>query len=80
MLDPISMHTLNLAESADRVLYLSESDYRLVMSGLKRLRHQIKGDIARQKREGWKPAPGHNDNNLIRLAGVDALLKRYGTP
>lgn len=63
--------------SSHMPMILDPHEFRLVISGLKRLRHQIKSDIARQKRDGWKPAPGHNDNNLLRLDGVNALLKRY---
>lgn len=62
-----------------RMLALDDHEHRLVISGLKRLRHQLRGDIRKKNRDGWKPAPGKADNDELRLVGVDNLLKRYGT-
>lgn len=73
----IDAGVLDRVAAADHVWFLTDRELRLVLSGLKRLRHQIKSDIAQQKRDGWKPAPGKHDNNMLRLAGVDRLLKRY---
>lgn len=60
-----------------RTLLLDSRELRLVISGLKRLRHEIRSDMAANNRRGWKPAPGKLDNNALRLEGVNALLKRY---
>jgi len=54
----------------------SAHELRLIISGLKRLRHQLRSDMRKQKRAGWKPEQGKGDNNALRLEGVERLLAR----
>jgi len=60
-------------------LLLNPHELRLLISGLKRLRHQLRSDMRKQQRAGWKPEQGKGDNNALRLSGVESLLIRCGT-
>jgi len=62
-----------------RLVIESAHELRLIISGLKRLRHQLRSDMRKQQRAGWKPEQGKGDNNALRLSGVESLLIRCGT-
>ena len=60
----------------NRALVVSEHEYRAIVSGLRRLRANTLGLMRRDERQGWRPQPGKEDTQKLRLATIDGLLAR----
>lgn len=57
-------------------LTLDEYERRVVVSGLRRLRNNIRQLQRRDRDAGWTPEPGRRDVQTLRLATVERLLAR----
>lgn len=61
-------------------LTLNDRDVKTVRRALKRLRHELEREHARNVRRGWEPAPGRENVVVNMLETADNLLGRLPHP
>lgn len=56
---------------------VSRHELNTILSGLIRLRTNLRNAHKRNLRMGWKPPEGNADLNAVRMATVEKLIKRW---
>ena len=61
-------------------LLLTDREVKTLRRALKRLRHELEREHARNVRRGWEPAPGRENVVVNMLETIENLLKRLPHP